>query len=138
MRLVASSNTFQTRIAFAATPMPPSDPVQTRWFSLEVLPHEPALRAYLQSRFPQLGDPADVIQETYIRVLRENETGRLRHARAFLFTAARNVAIDFFRRQNNNLACAVTHLPAEDVMEERPSAADVLSSQQELEALAEA
>lgn len=118
--------------------MPPSDPAQSRWFALEVLPHEPALRAYLHSRFPKLGDPDDVIQETYIRLLREDAAGRLRHARAFLFTAARNIAIDFFRRQGNEHFTTIPHAETANVVEEKPSAADVLSQQQELEALSHA
>ena len=51
--------------------MPPLDTEQSRWFALEVQPHEPALRAYLRSRFPLLQDFDDVIQETYTRLLRE-------------------------------------------------------------------
>jgi hypothetical protein len=35
--------------------MPPTD--QARWFSLHVQPYEPALRAYLQKRFPALTAP---------------------------------------------------------------------------------
>ena len=37
--------------------MPPSE--QALWFAEEVQPHEPALRAYLQARFPTLGDHDD-------------------------------------------------------------------------------
>lgn len=118
--------------------MPPSEPEQSRWFSLEVQPHEPALRAYLHSRFPMLGDADDVIQETYVRVLKENAAGRLRHARAFMFTAARNVAVDFFRRQSNSQLHVVPHTEATDVVEEKPSAPEVLSQRQRLEALSAA
>jgi len=118
--------------------MPPTETEQSQWFALEVQPHEPALRAYLVSRFPQLTDPDDVIQETYVRVLRENAAGRLRHARAFMFTAARNVALDFFRRQGNAHLHAVTHSETADVVEEAPGAADVLHHQQKLEALSQA
>lgn len=118
--------------------MPLTDAEQARWFALEVQPHEPALRAYLVSRFPQLVDPDDVIQETYVRVLRENAAGRLRHARAFMFTAARNVAVDFFRRQGNVNLHAIPHSEVADVVEETPSAPDVLSRQQKLEALSAA
>jgi RNA polymerase sigma factor (sigma-70 family) len=118
--------------------MPPPDTEQARWFALEVQPHEPALRAYLQSRFPLLGDPDDVLQETYIRVLRENAAGRIRSTRAFLFTAARNAAIDFFRRQHTVSLDAIPQSVAADVMEETPDVAEVLSQQQELEALSEA
>jgi len=77
-------------------PMPPVE--QARWFTEHVQPHEPALRAYLSRRFPTLPDHDDLIQETYARVLRIRDPSRLAFAKAFLFTTARNAAIDLFRR----------------------------------------
>lgn len=118
--------------------MPPSDTEQTRWFTLEVQPHEAALRAYLRSRFPLLHDCDDVIQETYRRLLREKDAGRIRHPRAFLFTAARNVALDVFRRRKTAGTEPITHPAAENVLDDRPDAAEVLSQRQELEILTDA
>ncbi len=111
---------------------------QSRWFSLEVQPHERALRAYLQARFPLLRDADDVIQETYTRVLREQAAGRIRHARAFMFTAARNIALDFFRRRRHVELESITHSAAANVVETAPHAADAINQQQELEILAAA
>ncbi len=119
--------------------MPPTDTEHSQWFSSEVQPHEPALRAYLRSRFPSLGDPDDVVQETYTRLLREKDAGRIRHPRAFLFTAARNIALDFFRRRRRTAGTeTVTHSSLENVVEDRPGAVELLSRQQELEILTEA
>src|SRR3954468_11258173 len=73
--------------------MPQTD--ESRWFSEQVSQHEPALRAYLLRRFPSLPDHDDMIQETYARTVRAWKMGRLTHVRGFLFTAARNIAIDF-------------------------------------------
>jgi len=73
---------------------------QARWFSEHVQPHEPALRAYLSKRFPTLPDHDDLVQETYVRVLRVADPARLTHPKAFLFTTARNAAIDLFRRRS--------------------------------------
>jgi RNA polymerase sigma factor (sigma-70 family) len=73
---------------------------QARWFSEHVQPHEPALRAYLSKRFPTLPDHDDLVQETYVRVLRVADPARLVHPKAFLFTTARNAAIDLFRRRS--------------------------------------
>ena len=73
---------------------------QARWFSEHVQPHEPALRAYLSKRFPTLPDHDDLVQETYARLLRVGDPDRLVHPKAFLFTTARNAAIDLFRRRN--------------------------------------
>jgi RNA polymerase sigma-70 factor (ECF subfamily) len=76
--------------------MPPPD--QAIWFTETVRPHEPALRAFLSRRFSSLPDHDDLVQETYARLLRIADPERLVHARAFLFTTARNVAIDHVRR----------------------------------------
>lgn len=118
--------------------MPPPDAEQSRWFADEVQPHETALRTYLQARFPRLVDFDDVVQETYRRALREQAAGRIRHVRAFLFTAARNIALDLFRRRQNGPISPIPHPAGLDVVEERPDAAEALSQQQELELLAEA
>lgn len=118
--------------------MPPPDAEQSRWFALEVQPHEPALRSYLQSRFPSLRDLDDVVQEAYTRVLRENAAGRLRHVRAFLFTAARNVALDLFRRRERREPAPITHFDPNSVVQEGPDAAEALDQQEKLELLAEA
>ncbi len=118
--------------------MPPLDTEQSRWFAMEVLPHEAALRAYLRSQFPRLQDSDDVIQETYTRLLREKDAGRIQHPRAFMFTAARNVALDLFRRRRTAGADAITHWDVANVVEERPNAAEVFDQRQQLELLAEA
>lgn len=110
----------------------------SRWFADEVQPHEPALRAYLHSRFPQLQDADDVIQETYSRVWREKMSGSIRHVRAFMFTAARNVALDLFRRRQTVQLEPLTQSEATNVVKEEPSAAEAIHQRQELEILAQA
>ncbi len=72
---------------------------ELHWFDTQVRPCEPALRAYLQKRFPSLSDHDDLVQEAYIRLLRAKREGRLTCAKAFLFTVTRNLAIDMFRRR---------------------------------------
>lgn len=81
-----------------AAPDPSPTGELTRWFAEEVQPHEPKIRAWLQARFPQLGDIDDLIQETYLRVLRAKGAGQLEHPKAYLFATARNAALDRFRR----------------------------------------
>ncbi|WP_414661177.1 RNA polymerase sigma factor [Horticoccus sp. 23ND18S-11] len=68
--------------------MSPSD--QAVWFAQSVRPHEPALRAFLSRRFSSLPDHDDLVQETYVRLLRVSDPRRLAHARAFFFTIARS------------------------------------------------
>lgn len=116
--------------------MPPSE--QARWFAKEVQPHEPALRAYLQARFPTLGDHDDLVQETYTRLLRAQATGGVRYPKAFLFTAARNAAFDLFRRRGAKPTEAVTEWVERTVLAEQPGAAEQVDQRYELEVLADA
>lgn len=124
--------------------MPPSENAQTssaglaHWFAKEVQPHEPALRAYLRARFPAIGDHDDLVQETYTRLLRAREAGRLTYARAFLFTAARNVAIDVFRRRRSTPLQSLSHEEEILPLEESIGVVDRLERQQRLQVLNDA
>ena len=118
------------------TPLNPSD--QARWFSAHVQPNEPALRAYLQKRFPTLPDHDDLVQETYVRTLRAYEGGRVTHAKAFLFTTARNAAIDFFRRRRGQDHREISETSAMPVLDEAPGIGEVIEHEQRLEVLLEA
>lgn len=108
------------------------------WFEAEVQPHERSLRAYLRAVFPSLPDLDDLVQETYLRLIRARETGRVQYAKAFLFTTARNAAMDYFRRRK-----IVAFHSLEDFTELAPQdegldASEALNQQQELALLAEA
>ena len=110
----------------------------TRWFAEEVQPYEPALRAYLHGRFPSLVDQDDIVQDTYARLLRARAAGTIRHPKAFLFTTARNTALDFFRRKRGIALDDVTHFDESSVLEDRPDVVELVSREQELEILADA
>jgi RNA polymerase sigma factor (sigma-70 family) len=115
-----------------------SQPELRRWFDEEVAPHEPALRAYLQARFPSLADKDDVVQEAYVRILRAHEGGGVRYAKAFLFTTARNAALDMLRRRNAKPTEEINDATESTVLEDRPNAADTTVKRQDLEILADA
>jgi RNA polymerase sigma-70 factor (ECF subfamily) len=79
--------------------MPPSNPEQARWFAAELQPHGPGLRAFLVGQFPRLPDVDDIVQESFVRVLRARAAGRVDSPKAFLYAVARNLALDATRRQ---------------------------------------
>lgn len=117
--------------------MPPS-PENAQWFAEQIKPHEPLLRGYLQKRFPSLPDHDDIVQEAYARLLRIDGNRQLASAKGFLFTIARNVAIDMLRRQR-----AVTQEPISDVsdlaiLEESVGVAESLEVKQRHAVLIEA
>ena len=89
-------------------PMPPSEPARlpasslSRWFAEEVQPHEPALRAYLQARFPTLGDYDDIVQESYVRLLKAQAAGQVQ---------SREEALEFVRADPDFLKYNEEHKP---------------------------
>lgn len=118
--------------------MPPPDSEQTRWFAEEVQPHESTLRSWLRGLFPSLPDLDDLVQESYVRLIRAKRAGKVVHAKAYLFSTARNAALDFFRRRKIVSIEAIGDLADSTVLDERPGVADAVNKQQELDLLAEA
>lgn len=117
--------------------MPPQDSETAAWFAREVQPHEGMLRGYLMG----LARPADIddlVQESYLRVLRLREQGRMRSPRGLLFTVARNAAHDLFRRRGRRPTSPITENEFASVLDETPGAAEVVSRGQEIALLADA
>jgi RNA polymerase sigma-70 factor (ECF subfamily) len=115
-----------------------SIPDKTRWFAEHVQPHEPALRAYLSRRFPGLPDHDDLVQEAYVRILRVENPDRLTHPKAFLFTTARNAAIDLLRRLRTQPPNPVTDpegLVELALLDTPPNVIETLERRQRREAL---
>ena len=111
---------------------------EARWFAEEVQPHESSLRSYLRGLFPSLPDLDDLVQESYARLIRARATGRVAYAKAFLFTTARNAALDLFRRRKVVAIDGVDDLAALSVIDDCPDASEAVSRQQELVMLAAA
>lgn len=123
-------------------PSPEQSPVSatslSRWFAEEVQPHESSLRAYIRGVFPHFLDIDDLVQESYARLIRTRETGKVSHIKAFLFTTARNAALDIFRRRKVVSIDAVPDLARLGAVVDLPDAAEAVNRQQELALLAEA
>jgi RNA polymerase sigma-70 factor (ECF subfamily) len=111
---------------------------QARWFSEEVQPYESALRAFLRARFPTILDFDDLVQESYMRLLRAREVGQVRDPRAYLFTTARNAAFDLFRRNRTLTIEPLANIDPSSVIEEGHSVPEKVSRAEELEILYDA
>lgn len=111
---------------------------QTRWFIEEVQPHEPKIRAWLHARFPSIGDVDDLIQETYLRVLRARNAGKLEHPKAYLFATARNAALDRFRRNQVVSFERLADVSDSSVLVDATHASDASQREQDLDVLAAA
>lgn len=111
---------------------------QELWFVTEVQPHGPALRAWLLARFPTLADVDDVVQETFVRILRAREVTPVRSARALLYVTARNLALDLVRRQKVIHFETITEETSSSVVDDGGDVLAALNQQQELELLTQA
>lgn len=113
------------------------DPEANRWFSQEVQPHAPAVRHWLGVRFPSLIDRDDLVQESLLRVLRARAAGPIANVRAFLFTTARNLALNHLRHRGYLHPEGLGEIDPSSVIDERADTSEAVAHQQELDLLHE-
>lgn len=113
-------------------PLPPPSPEQSRWFVDEVLPHEAPLRAWLQARFPSLGDFDDLVQEAFARLLHSHATGPIACPRAFLFVTARNLALNRLRHHRIERPEGAAEVDPLAIVDERTDIPAALEVQEDL------
>jgi RNA polymerase sigma factor (sigma-70 family) len=109
------------------------------WLAKDILVHERALRGYLSRFFKNVADIEDVVQETYARLLGLSDSAAegVRNWHAFLFTSARNVALDRIRRARVVSLDTLAEMGGADVLDQTPSADEALNARQELALLLE-
>lgn len=126
-----------------AGPTPPREPApggapaevsgeHRHWFVAAILPHESALRRWLGARFPH-ADNDDLVQESFLRILRAPATAPVAQPKAYLFATARNLALNRLRRERR--AGPVAALDAAAVPDGRPDIPEALARQEERELL---
>ncbi|MGO1540459.1 MAG: RNA polymerase sigma factor [Luteimonas sp.] len=64
----------------------------------EVVPHEPALRSWLQGHAPASMEVDDIVQEAYAVLVGLDEVAHILNPRGYLFTVARSVMLQQLRR----------------------------------------
>ena len=116
------------------TSVPPAA-VPDTWFAEEVLPHEAMLRAWLRQRFPTRADVDDLVQESYMRLLRARVGGQVRNARNYLFATARNAALDLVRRERCFPTQSIEENSACFALDGNADVAETVGRNQELEIL---
>jgi RNA polymerase sigma factor (sigma-70 family) len=80
----------------------------THWLIEEVQPFELPLRAYLSRSLPSQVDVDDLVQDTYVRLLKAKGKRSIRHTKGLLFAIARNLVHDFFRQKNDANVVPIT------------------------------
>jgi len=106
------------------------------WLGRQVLPHEPALRAWLRRR--RLGglDVDDIIQETYSRLMTAESVQHVHDARSYTFQVAGSVVIDNLRRMKVVSIASVPDFDYLEVVSDEPSPERQVIDRDELHRLA--
>ncbi len=118
--------------------MPPQDPETARWFAEHLQVHEAMLRGWLHSRFPQIADFDDIIQEAYARVLAARAQRPLLAPKAFFFATARNLAYDHFRKSAVTLPNVLREFDELSVLDEAVDIPETVARNQEIELMTQA
>lgn len=110
----------------------------SKWFAEEVHPHDSSLKGFLRNSFPAVRDVEDVVQESYLRIWKVRAVEPVRSAKAFLFTIAQHVALDFLRRERRSPIQAVANLSGLEVVEDRPAVVDGIGRNEKIQILIKA
>ncbi len=119
-------------------PVPPQDLETARWFADHLQPHEAMLRAWLHSRFPQIGDLDDIIQESYARVLAVRTKREVHSPKAFFFATARNLAYDHFRKLSLTESNSLGGFDDLGVLDDAADVSETVARNQEIELMTQA
>jgi RNA polymerase sigma factor (sigma-70 family) len=113
---------------------------RSHWLVTRIHSEEARYRGYLRRYFNDPGDIAECIQESYVRilVLSDEELASVRCPRAFILTIARNIALDWLRKQKTLAPSANPELDLAAVIDGGPGADEQINTGQELALLASA
>lgn len=108
------------------------------WLARHVLPHEPALRAWLSRwRLDDL-DTDDIIQDTYAVLAGRPSVADIHNPRAYCFQTARSIILMHLRRSKIVSIRAVEDLDRLGPVAEEPSPEQQVSDREQLHRLSEA
>lgn len=95
------------------------------------------MKSYVRSSFPHLRDVDDVVQESYLRIFKARAAHPIQFGKAFLFTVAKNVAINLLQRQRVSPVLAVADLAALSVLDEGADVPELACTKEEIALLAD-
>jgi RNA polymerase sigma factor (sigma-70 family) len=106
------------------------------WLGRYVLPHEPALRAWLSRRRLAGMDVDDIIQETYSRLMTAESVQHVHDAKSYAFQVSGSVMIDNLRRMKVVSIASVPDFDYLEVVSDDPSPERQVIDRDELHRLA--
>jgi RNA polymerase sigma factor (sigma-70 family) len=105
--------------------------VRARWLSTCVLPHEGALRRWLEQKRMRGVEVDDIIQDTYATLARLESVAGIRNPRAYVYQTAYSLALVCLRRARTVSIEAVADIDRVAATS-APSAEELVSGHQEL------
>jgi RNA polymerase sigma factor (sigma-70 family) len=108
------------------------------WLARCVLPHEPALRAWLRRKAVAGLEVDDIVQETYARLSTIESVDSIRDPKTYLFQTAHSIVVSYVRRSRIVPILAVGHLDAFERASDEPGPETQTNDHQELQRLAAA
>jgi RNA polymerase sigma-70 factor (ECF subfamily) len=108
------------------------------WLAKRVLPHEPALRAWLRARRVAGLEIDDVVQETYAILAGLESVDDIRNPKTYAFQIAQRIVLSFLRRAKIVSIRGVPDIEALDAAADVSSPEQSLSDRDELYHLGEA
>ena len=138
LRAIATQRPIPTVSSPSSTSESSPSVDQSRWFAEEVQPHEAALRSFLRRRVRSVSDVDDVVQDSYLKILKARPAGEIASIKAYLFTIARNTASKLFRKQKIFSSVPVSELPAWRVLDGKQNVAEAANAHLQDALIAEA
>jgi RNA polymerase sigma-70 factor (ECF subfamily) len=108
---------------------------RSEWLRRHVLPHEPALRAWLRRRSLGGLDVDDVVQETYTRLMTAESVQHIRNTKTYAFQTAASVVVDYVRKMKVISIVSVANLDLLEVISDEYSPERVAIDRDELNRL---
>lgn len=108
---------------------------RARWLARHVLPHEPALRAWLLRRAVPGLEIDDVVQETYARLAQLPSTEGIRDPRPYLFRTAWSVMVSHIRHARVVPIHSLAQLESVEFIDELPDPETIVVDRDELRRL---
>ncbi len=112
--------------------MPSVDDDRAQWLARHVLPHEPALRAWLRQKASLGFDLDDVVQETYAILVAKASVDTIRNPRTYAFQTAWSVILQQLRRAHIVPINAVADIEALETAGDEPSPEATVLARDEL------
>jgi RNA polymerase sigma factor (sigma-70 family) len=108
-----------------------------QWFSENIQPHDASLKTYVRTSFPHLRDVEDIVQESYLRIWKARAAHPIQSGKAFLFTVARNVALNLMQRRRISPILPVADLVSLPVIDNEADIPETACSREEIALLAD-